>query len=162
VSVADWDLAAIVFAREGRVALAEQAAERVPAPSMRMLYALADMARRARAMLSDALDAFIRGDGALGRAVGKADDDVDVRVGLEGLRHATAPERPQTCHQHPSPTLGGQARETDSGRGGCSELGGGVGRLVEVLRDQAATGWVLERWDVAHPNHTDWRLRNMS
>lgn len=39
--------------------------------------ALADMARRARAMLSDALDAFIRGDGALGRAVGKADDDVD-------------------------------------------------------------------------------------
>jgi len=39
--------------------------------------ALAEMARRARAMLSDALDAFIRGDGALGRAVGKADDDVD-------------------------------------------------------------------------------------
>jgi len=41
--------------------------------------ALADMARRARAMLSDALDAFIRGDGALGRAVGKADDEVDAR-----------------------------------------------------------------------------------
>ena len=41
--------------------------------------ALADMARRARAMLSDALDAFIRGDGALGRAVGKADDDVDAQ-----------------------------------------------------------------------------------
>ncbi|MBP6771882.1 MAG: phosphate signaling complex protein PhoU [Gemmatimonadaceae bacterium] len=39
--------------------------------------AIADMARRARAMLSDALDAFIRGDGALGRAVGKADDAVD-------------------------------------------------------------------------------------
>ncbi len=41
------------------------------------LPAIADMARRARAMLSDALDAFIRGDGALGRAVGKADDQVD-------------------------------------------------------------------------------------
>jgi len=39
--------------------------------------ALADMARRARAMLSDSLDAFIRGDGTLGRAVGKADDQVD-------------------------------------------------------------------------------------
>ncbi len=41
--------------------------------------ALAEMARRARAMLSDALDAFIRGDGALGRAVGRADDDVDAQ-----------------------------------------------------------------------------------
>ncbi len=36
-----------------------------------------DMARRARAMLSDALDAFIRADGALGREVCKADDYVD-------------------------------------------------------------------------------------
>jgi len=47
---------------------------RAPAPA---LPALGDMARRARGMLSDALDAFIRGDGALGRQVGKADDDVD-------------------------------------------------------------------------------------
>ena len=39
--------------------------------------ALSDMARRARTMLSDSLDAFIRGDGALGRAVGRADDQVD-------------------------------------------------------------------------------------
>ncbi len=39
--------------------------------------ALVDMARRARAMLGDALDAFIRGDGVLGRSVGKADDQVD-------------------------------------------------------------------------------------
>ena len=39
--------------------------------------ALADMARRARRMLGDALDAFIRADGALGRAIGKADDEVD-------------------------------------------------------------------------------------
>jgi phosphate transport system protein len=38
---------------------------------------LAEMARRARAMLSDSLDAFIRGDGVLGRAVGKADAHVD-------------------------------------------------------------------------------------
>jgi phosphate transport system protein len=36
-----------------------------------------DMARRARRMLSDALDAFIRADGALGREVCKADDAVD-------------------------------------------------------------------------------------
>jgi phosphate transport system protein len=36
-----------------------------------------DMARRARKMLSDALDAFIRADGALGREVCKADDQVD-------------------------------------------------------------------------------------
>lgn len=36
-----------------------------------------DMARRARKMLADALDAFIRGDGALGRAVCAADDAVD-------------------------------------------------------------------------------------
>jgi phosphate transport system protein len=39
--------------------------------------ALADMARRARQMLGDALDAFIRADGALGRSIGKADDAVD-------------------------------------------------------------------------------------
>ena len=36
-----------------------------------------DMARRARKMLSDALDAFIRADGTLGREVCKADDQVD-------------------------------------------------------------------------------------
>jgi phosphate transport system protein len=36
-----------------------------------------DMARRARQMLSDALDAFIRADGVLGREVCKADDHVD-------------------------------------------------------------------------------------
>ncbi len=38
---------------------------------------LEDMARRARAMLSDALDAFIKADGSLGREVCKADDVVD-------------------------------------------------------------------------------------
>ncbi|MGQ0767124.1 MAG: phosphate signaling complex protein PhoU [Gemmatimonadota bacterium] len=36
-----------------------------------------DMARRARRMLSDALDAFVRADGALGREVCRADDAVD-------------------------------------------------------------------------------------
>ena len=36
-----------------------------------------DMARRARGMLSDSLDALIRADGALGRAVCRADDAVD-------------------------------------------------------------------------------------
>lgn len=38
---------------------------------------LSEMARNARRMLRDALDAFIRGDGALGRAVREADDAVD-------------------------------------------------------------------------------------
>lgn len=36
-----------------------------------------DMARRARGMLGDALDAFIRADGSLGREVCKSDDAVD-------------------------------------------------------------------------------------
>jgi len=36
-----------------------------------------DMARRARRMLADALDAFLRADGTLGREVCKADDAVD-------------------------------------------------------------------------------------
>ncbi|HEX7019447.1 MAG TPA: phosphate signaling complex protein PhoU [Gemmatimonadaceae bacterium] len=36
-----------------------------------------DMAARARGMLRDALDAFIRADGALGRAVCQRDDEVD-------------------------------------------------------------------------------------
>jgi len=38
---------------------------------------LEDMARRARSMLSDALDAFTNADGALGREVCRADDVVD-------------------------------------------------------------------------------------
>jgi len=42
-----------------------------PEPSM------AEMARRARGMLTDALDAFVRADGALGRDVCRRDDDVD-------------------------------------------------------------------------------------
>ena len=36
-----------------------------------------DMARRARAMLADALDAFVRADGKLGREVCRRDDQVD-------------------------------------------------------------------------------------
>ena len=36
-----------------------------------------EMARRARQMLGDALSAFVRADGALGRVVCKADDQVD-------------------------------------------------------------------------------------
>lgn len=43
----------------------------IPAPE------LDDMARRARAMLGESLDAFIRVDGALGRRVCAADDEVD-------------------------------------------------------------------------------------
>ena len=36
-----------------------------------------EMARRARAMLGDAIDAFLRGDGALGRDVCARDDQID-------------------------------------------------------------------------------------
>jgi phosphate transport system protein len=39
--------------------------------------AIAEMARRARRMLVDALTAFVRADGALGRQVCRADDEVD-------------------------------------------------------------------------------------
>lgn len=39
--------------------------------------AIEDMARRARRMLSDALDAFVRADGVLGREVCQRDDQVD-------------------------------------------------------------------------------------
>jgi len=42
-----------------------------PEPSM------AEMAKRARGMLADALDAFVRADGTLGRDVCRRDDDVD-------------------------------------------------------------------------------------
>lgn len=51
--------------------LIEQRATLVPDPEIE------DMARRARSMLSEALDAFLRSDGALGRRVCKADDAVD-------------------------------------------------------------------------------------
>ncbi len=51
--------------------LIEQRATLVPDPEIE------DMARRARLMLSDALDAFLRSDGALGRQVCAADDAVD-------------------------------------------------------------------------------------
>lgn len=44
---------------------------------------LAGMARRARAMLDDALGAFVNGDGILGRAVCRRDDEVDAM--LEGI-----------------------------------------------------------------------------
>ena len=39
--------------------------------------AIEDMARRARSMLADAIDAFLRADGALGRDVCARDDQVD-------------------------------------------------------------------------------------
>jgi phosphate transport system protein len=38
---------------------------------------ISDMARRARQMLRDSLTAFVRADGALGRDVCRADDEVD-------------------------------------------------------------------------------------
>lgn len=51
--------------------LADEGESITPSPE------LEDMARRARSMLADALDAFIRADGAKGRDVCKADDAVD-------------------------------------------------------------------------------------
>jgi phosphate transport system protein len=46
-------------------------------PELRPEPAIEDMARRAREMLGDALDAFVRADGALGREVCRRDDQVD-------------------------------------------------------------------------------------
>jgi phosphate transport system protein len=46
-------------------------------PGNRPDPSIEDMARRARSMLSDAISAFLRADGALGRAVCARDDQVD-------------------------------------------------------------------------------------
>ncbi len=57
-----------------------QSAQRLIATCVRSITPepeIEDMARRARGMLGDALDAFIRADGALGREVCKRDDAVD-------------------------------------------------------------------------------------
>ncbi|MBI3568067.1 MAG: phosphate signaling complex protein PhoU [Gemmatimonadetes bacterium] len=56
---------------QSAIRLSQLRAGVVPGPEIE------DMARRARRMLSDALDAFIRADGALGRAVCGMDDQVD-------------------------------------------------------------------------------------
>lgn len=56
---------------QSSVRLVEQKVMEVPDPQ------IDDMARRARRMLADSLDAFIRSDGKLGREVCKADDAVD-------------------------------------------------------------------------------------
>jgi phosphate transport system protein len=56
---------------ESAIHLSEQGGKVMQLPE------LDDMARRAREMLSNALDAFTRPDGALGREVCKADDAVD-------------------------------------------------------------------------------------
>ena len=56
---------------ESALRLADEGGAITPSPE------LEDMARRARAMLRDALQAFTNADGALGREVCKADDAVD-------------------------------------------------------------------------------------
>lgn len=56
---------------ESAIRLIDQGGAITPIPE------LEDMARRARSMLGDALDAFTRADGSLGREVCKADDAVD-------------------------------------------------------------------------------------
>ena len=56
---------------ESALHLVDQGSSLMPSPE------LEDMTRRARSMLHDAIDAFTRADGALGREVCKADDAVD-------------------------------------------------------------------------------------
>jgi phosphate transport system protein len=56
---------------QSAVRLVDYGGRLTPAPEIE------DMARRSRAMLGQAIDAFIRADGALGREVCKADDAVD-------------------------------------------------------------------------------------
>jgi phosphate transport system protein len=73
--------------------LAESPAPVLPVPE------IAEMARRARRMLAQALDAFTRGDGALGREVCRADDHVDAlhnSVFRILLTHMTADARTVT------------------------------------------------------------------
>jgi phosphate transport system protein len=56
-----------------------QSVQRISAEkdALRIDPAIEDMARRARQMLGDALDAFVRADGVLGREVCRRDDQVD-------------------------------------------------------------------------------------
>jgi phosphate transport system protein len=56
---------------ESAIRLADEGGSITPSPE------LEDMARRARSMLRQAIDAFTRADGSLGREVCKADDAVD-------------------------------------------------------------------------------------
>lgn len=56
---------------ESVLQLVDDSNESIPVPEIEV------MARRARKMLADSLDAFIRGDGALGRQVCRDDDEVD-------------------------------------------------------------------------------------
>lgn len=56
---------------ESAIRLADEGGSITPSPE------LDDMARRARSMLRQAIDAFTRADGSLGREVCKADDAVD-------------------------------------------------------------------------------------
>lgn len=56
---------------ESALQLAGDSSISIPVPEIEV------MARRARKMLADSLDAFIRGDGALGRQVCRDDDEVD-------------------------------------------------------------------------------------
>ncbi|HEU4879362.1 MAG TPA: phosphate signaling complex protein PhoU [Gemmatimonadaceae bacterium] len=56
---------------EAAIRLVDEGGSIVPSPE------LDDMSRRARAMLRQAIDAFTRADGVLGREVCKADDAVD-------------------------------------------------------------------------------------
>jgi len=56
---------------QSAVRLVDYGGRLTPAPEIE------DMARRSRAMLSQAIDAFVRADGSLGREVCKADDAVD-------------------------------------------------------------------------------------
>ena len=56
---------------ESTLRLADEGGSITPSPE------LEDMARRARSMLADGIDAFLRADGAKGRDVVKADDAVD-------------------------------------------------------------------------------------
>lgn len=62
---------------ESALRLGDQGPVQEQALKLAAIPEIEDMARRARKMLGDSLDAFIRADGALGRAVCKEDDVVD-------------------------------------------------------------------------------------
>jgi len=67
------------MARDLRFIISAQSAHRLIATKGNIMpeAAIEEMARRARQMLSQAIDAFVRADGGLGRAVCLMDDEVD-------------------------------------------------------------------------------------
>ena len=104
-----------------------------------------DMARRARGMLGDALDAFIRADGTLGREVCKSDDAVDALLNslfriLLDPHDGGRPEHHAVARAHPGgPQPGAGRRSGDEHRRGRRVPGRGKADQAPPGRPDAET-----------------------